>query len=131
MGVISVWRKVDGGQRWVCNTLCAAAGWQRRLTVAPTDAQQAYKRLARAHCELGEFGKASVATALGVRQTGDPAMQAEQNEVAQLSAWQKEGEAAIGNSDFALARTFFANMLAKASRAFRCRYLPLPPVTSR
>ena len=40
-------------------------------------------------------------------------MQREQAEVVQLSAWQKEGEAAIAHGDHALARTFFANMLSK------------------
>mmetsp|Transcript_82929 Transcript_82929/g.165535 ORF Transcript_82929/g.165535 Transcript_82929/m.165535 type:complete len:370 (-) Transcript_82929:134-1243(-) len=51
----------------------------------------------------------------GARQSSDPKMIEEQTEIAQLAAWQKEGEAAIHHGDHSLARTFFANMLAKTN----------------
>jgi hypothetical protein len=37
----------------------------------------------------------------------------EYDETQQLLGWQQEGEAAYAQGDFSLARTFFANMLAK------------------
>ena len=76
---------------------------------------KAYKRLARAHSELGEYDKARSACADGFAKSGESALKADLDLATQLLAWQREGEAAMGNGDHSLARTFFANMLAKTN----------------
>lgn len=87
---------------------------QSALKLDPSFAK-AYKRLCRAYCELGEFEKAVTAASTGARLSSDGTMAAEQSEINQLAEWQKEGEAALSKGDPALARTFFANMLAKTN----------------
>ena len=79
---------------------------------------KAYKRLGKAYCEMGEFERAKTWCEEGVARAGADSIElvrTELREISQLVAWQSEGLAAMAHSDFSLARTFFANMLAKTN----------------
>lgn len=94
-----------------------AADCQAALRLDPFNGK-VYKRLARAHCEMGEFDKAKIVCEQGLgRSAADSraVIKAEAEEVSQVSAWTEQGEAALANGDCSLARTFFANVLQKIS----------------
>ena len=82
---------------------------------------KAYKRQAKAHCELGEFAKAVGCCEEGRRQCGTSSegkegrvlVQQALDDATELHAWYTEGLAALDQGDCSLARTFFANMLQK------------------
>lgn len=90
---------------------CAAA-----VALDPT-LVKAHRRMARAYVELGEYAKA--AATLERASTVDAAAASElapDLELAsQLHAWQSEGEAAMGQHEYSVARAFFANILGKTS----------------
>ena len=91
-------------------TDCEAA-----LKLEPNNAK-AFKRLSKAHIELGDFTRASeVLVAAAAAGAAASTFSEEASLAAQLGAWQAEGEAAYGNGDFAMACTFFANILQKTN----------------
>ena len=91
-------------------TDCEAA-----LKLEPNNAK-AFKRLSKAHIELGDFTRATeVLAAAAAAGAAASTFSEEASLAAQLGAWQAEGEAAYGNGDFAMACTFFANILQKTN----------------
>ncbi len=91
-------------------TDCEAA-----LKLEPNNAK-AFKRLSKAHIELGDFTRATeVLVAAAAAGAAASTFSEEASLAAQLGAWQAEGEAAYGNGDFAMACTFFANILQKTN----------------
>jgi len=93
-----------------CITDCEAA-IQRRPSFT-----KAHARLAKAHCELGEFGKAVDRLQTAVN-NGTPGLDADHERCTQLLQWFEEGQAAYLNNDFVIAHTFFAHMLEKTDAA--------------
>jgi len=87
---------------------------QAALRLDPA-AGKAYKRLAKAYCEQGEYAKARSTLSEGVSRSEEPSLQPELATVTQMLAWHEEGLMALANEDYSLARTFFANMLAKTN----------------
>ena len=110
---------------YYCNRAAAYSCWgkfadsvadcQCALKVDPS-LGKAYKRMARAYCELGEYDKACACCEEGARKSGgEPAVVAELENVRHQCEWLAEGDAAMAQGNYSLARTFFANMLAKTS----------------
>ena len=92
---------------------CAAA-----LALDPSQ-YKALKRMAKAHIELGEYDKARGVLASASASDGDArsALHADLELAAQLESWQAEGEAAMGQAEYSVARAFFANVCGKTSAA--------------
>ena len=148
----------NSGRLADCVGDCRAA-----IKLDPTLAK-AYKRLARALCEMGEYEKARAACSDGLKASGDQMLQEELDSTSELlcesfrqraahrflppshphppshspasactcahailcahtggmralvfTVWSREGNAALENGDYSLARTFFANMLARTN----------------
>ena len=91
------------------------ADCQSALKIDHTNGK-AYKRMARAHCELGDYNRGRALCEEGASASGgEPSVVAELSNVRQLCEWHDEGDAAMALGNYSLARTFFANMLSKTS----------------
>ena len=100
------------GRYQECIRDCVAA-LDRDRTIA-----KAHRRLARAHCELGEYSKAvtHLREASGMSAEAAEALRSDLDAATQLLEWHEQGEGAMKLGDYGLARTFFANILSKVSR---------------
>ena len=92
----------------------AISDCEAALKLEPNNAK-AFKRLAKAHIELGDFTRATEVLAAAAAAGAAASTFSEASLAAQLGAWQAEGEAACCNGDFAMACTFFANILQKTN----------------
>lgn len=91
------------------------ADCQSALKIERTNGK-AYKRMARAYCELGDYNRGKALCEEGASASGgESTVVAELSNVRQLCEWHDEGDAAMALGNYSLARTFFANMLSKTS----------------